>query len=125
MMVDPYGRIVNVTETVRLPSTVLVVSLECPLCVDLLPHLKAIVKTSSNGNLVLFCDGTPEEHSEMVEYFSWTFPIFCMQEQHKIDLRIHLHPCAMVVSAEKRLVAKHAVLSLNDLLTALSSSVGD
>ena len=50
-------------------------SLSCVHCIDLLPHLNEIRDLNINSTLVLFSDGSPEELSDMIEYFEWSFQV--------------------------------------------------
>ncbi|MBD8500059.1 TlpA family protein disulfide reductase [Paenibacillus arenosi] len=61
-------------------STVFIfVSLYCSYCVEFLPEIATLTEKCPDVDVILFCNGTIEEHDEMINYFDWKFPIVYME----------------------------------------------
>ncbi|MFZ5822986.1 MAG: hypothetical protein ACOY94_01390 [Bacillota bacterium] len=94
----------------------LVLSLQCPLCVDLMPWVSDLAQRVPAPHLVILCDGTPEEHQEIVDYYGWSLPVLTLTELAKESLNIAVHPCVLITDSEGRIRDQRLITHPRELL---------
>lgn len=83
----------------------LFVSLFCNHCVEFLPEINTIKNKIPEIQLILFCNGDEEEHSELSKYFRWDFPIVYMQpEDATLIYDVEKFPYMILIKENKKML---------------------
>ncbi|MCR8842221.1 hypothetical protein NQ117_00850 [Paenibacillus sp. SC116] len=102
-------------------TALIFVSLYCSTCVEFLPDIATLTEEFPNIEVILFCNGTTDEHDEMINYFNWKFPIVFM-EPVEADKRYQIteFPYMMLVNDEA-LVWKETIEEVDELIVTIKS----
>lgn len=95
------------------------ISVYCSHCIDLLPYLN-YAEEKWDGDIILFSNGSDEDHEEMVKYFKWGFNVVSItEEQMEKQFNVASKPCVILIDEKKRIYDHIPLNTIDDFISII------